>query len=114
MLCLLDGGSLRCSIPGVGGLPGGYPYLLQGGKFRLQLPRGITLEEAIQHNRRGEHLDGIDLESGVRFAARANKALKAVGFEFAQGFDPAEWPTVCAKMILLRDRLRHMKVEDPI
>jgi hypothetical protein len=114
MLCLLDGGSLRCSIPGVGGLPGGYPYLLKGGRFRLQLPRRITLEEAVQHNRKGEHLDGIDLESGVRFAARANKALKAVGFEFAQGFDPAEWPTVCAKMIPLRDRLRHMKVEEPI
>jgi hypothetical protein len=114
MLCLLDGGSLRCSIPGVGGLPGGYPYLLKGGRFSLQLPRRITLEEAVEHNRRGEHLDGIDLESAVRFAARANKALKTVGFEFAQGFDPADWSTVCDKMILLRDRLRHTKVEEPI
>jgi hypothetical protein len=114
VLCLLDGGSLQCSIPGVGGLPGGYPYLLKGGRFRLQLPRRITLEEAIQHNRRGEDLDGIDLETGVKFGARANKALKAVGFEFAQGFDPAEWATVCAKMILLRNQLRQMKVEEPI
>lgn len=106
ILALLTGGTLKTSIPGVGRLPGGYPFVLKRGKFKLRLPAGITQAEAIAHNKKGECLDGLDLESGVRFVGKARRALASAGFEYAQGFDLAEWPAVLDKMLLLRERLR--------
>jgi hypothetical protein len=109
LLSLLSGGTLRTNIPGVAKLPGGYPFLLRRGKFSLQLPSDISLEEAIEHNKRGERLDGLDVGAGVRFVGTARKALDAAGFEHAQGFDLSEWPIVCKHMQSLRDRLRGIR-----
>lgn len=106
LMALLSGDSLRMSIPGVKGMRGGYPFALKRGKFSLRLPSEITLDEAIAHNRTGERLDGLDLESGVKFAGKTRRALTAAGFEYAQGFDFAEWPEVRDRMVVLRDRLR--------
>lgn len=107
MMSLLTGETLRASIPGVAGLPGGYPFVLKQGKFALQLPSGITSAEAIEHNRGGERLDGLDLgSSGAEFVGRARQTLTSAAFEFAEGFDLQEWPTVCQRMIALRDGLR--------
>jgi hypothetical protein len=33
-----------------------------------------------------------------------------VGFEYAEGFDLAEWKSVCHRMLALRDRLRVTQV----
>lgn len=109
ILSLLTGGTLHTSIPGVAGLPGGYPFLLKRGKFTLRLPSGITSAEAIAVNKGGERLDGLDLDAGVKFVGKAGRSLTSAGFEFAQGFDIAEWPIVRDKMMLLRDRLRLVK-----
>jgi hypothetical protein len=109
LLSLLSGGTLRTSIPGVAKLPGGYPFLLRRGKFSLQLPSGITLEEAIEHNKRGERLDGLDVGAGVTFVGKARKALDAANFEYAQGFDLSEWLLACKYMTSLRDRLRAIR-----
>jgi hypothetical protein len=109
LLSLLSGGTLRTSIPGVAKLPGGYPFLLRRGKFSLQLPSGITLEEAIEHNKRGERLDGLDVGAGVKFVGKARKALDAANFEYAQGFDLSEWLLACKHMMSLRDRLRAIR-----
>lgn len=107
MMSLLTGATLHASIPGVAGLPGGYPFVLKRRKFGLELPSGITSAEAIEHNRGGERLDGLDLgSSGAEFVGSARKTLSSAAFEFAQGFDPPEWPIVSHKMIALRDRLR--------
>jgi hypothetical protein len=55
IMSLLSGGTLHTSVPGVAGLPGGYPFVLQGRKFTLQqLPAGNTDDEAIAHNKTGE------------------------------------------------------------
>jgi hypothetical protein len=86
LLALLSGETLRVSTPGVAGLPGGYPFLLKRGKFSLRLPRGITREQAIAHNKSGEHADGLDLGPAVKFIEPARRALAAVNFEFAEGF----------------------------
>jgi len=106
MMSLLTGDTLKLSIPGVAGLPGGYPFLLKQRKFTLRLPSGIALDEAVAHNKIGERLDGLDLADGVKFVAKARRALASVGFEYSQGFDLAEWPTVRDRILLLRDRLR--------
>jgi hypothetical protein len=106
VMSLLSGGTLRTSIPGVAGLPGGYPFVLKGGRFTLRLPSGIASAEAIAHNKTGERLDGLELESGVKFVGKARRCLIGVGFEYAKGFDLAEWRSVCDSMVVLRDRLR--------
>jgi hypothetical protein len=110
VITLLAGGTLHTSIPGVAGLPGGYPFVLKGKKFTLQLPSNITSAEAIAHNKTGERLDGLDLESNAKFVGNALRSLTGVNFEYAQGFDLAEWRSACDKMILLRKRLRLITV----
>jgi hypothetical protein len=106
VLALLTGETLRTSIPGVAGWPGGYPFLLERGKFKLRLPSSIGLADAIAHNKTGERRDGIDVESNVKFIGKARRALAQAGFEYAQGFPVSEWQSARDRMIELRDRLR--------
>jgi hypothetical protein len=106
IMCSLTGGTLRVSIPGVGGLPGGYPFVVRRRKFTMRLPPGVTPEEAIAHNKGGERLDGLDLGAGVTFVGKARQSLAWARFEYAQGFDLAEWPSACERMVALRNRLR--------
>ena len=110
VMAMLTGGSLHTSVPGVAGLPGGYPFVLKRRKFTLHLPSGITSGEAIAHNKTGERLDGLEVGLGVRFVGKACLALMRVGFEYAEGFDLAEWKSVCHRMLALRDRLRVTQV----
>lgn len=106
MMALLTGEQIKISVPGVAGLPGGYPVALKGGKFKMRLPAGISLDEAIEHNRTGEALDGLKLGAGVEFTESAKRELQRAGFEYAGGFDFAEWRVVRDKMLSLRERLR--------
>ena len=110
ILSLLTGETLHTSIPGVAGLPGGYPFVLKRRKFALRLPAGITLAEAIAHNQSGERLDGLALESGAKFVGNARQALTLAGFGYAEGFALAEWPDACRRMIELKERLRRVSV----
>jgi hypothetical protein len=109
IMSLHSGGTLHTSVPGVAGLPGGYPFVLKGRKFTLQLPSGITGTEAIAHNKTGERLDGLDLGSDVKFVGKARRFLTDVGFAYAEGFNLGEWQCVCDTMVALRDRLRQTK-----
>ena len=110
ILAMLSGETLHQSIPGVAGLPGGYPFEVKRRKFALRLPKGITLEEAVAHNKSGEHLDGVDVGSSVKFSGRPGAALAAANFEYAAGFDLGEWPTVSERMLALRNRLRSLSL----
>ncbi|HEY2118419.1 MAG TPA: hypothetical protein VGH37_04470 [Candidatus Acidoferrum sp.] len=110
LLSLLTGEILHTSIPGVAGMPGGYPFVLKDGRFVLRLPSGLTTGQAIAHNKKGERLDGLDLESDAKFTGKARRALAEANFEYAEGFDLAGWPKVCSKLVALRERLRQVKV----
>lgn len=110
LMSLLTGETLHASIPGVAGMPGGYPFVLNGGKFTLRLPSSVSSDEAIAHNKRGEQHDGLDLGLGAKFIGQARRFLTEVHFEYAQGFDLCEWQKVCDKMVRLRDRLRRIAV----
>ena len=52
---------VRVHGPGPHGLPGGYPLKVGMGKVLLDLPYGVTREEAIKVNEAGQRLDGIGL-----------------------------------------------------
>ncbi|UZJ59176.1 hypothetical protein OKW98_21855 [Pseudomonas sp. KU26590] len=52
---------VRVHAPGPHGLPGGYPVKVGMGKVLLDLPYGVTREEAIKVNEAGQRLDGIKL-----------------------------------------------------
>lgn len=107
---MLSGETLHQSIPGVAGLPGGYPFELKRRKFTLRLPKGMTLDEAVAHNKSGEHLDGVDVGSSIKFSGHPRAALASANFEYAEGFDVAEWPAVCERMLALRNRLRSLSL----
>jgi hypothetical protein len=110
VMSLITGETLHMSLPGVAGLPGGYPFILKGRQFTLHLPSDITGAEAIAHNKTGERIDGLDLGSGVKFIGKACRSLTRVGFDYAEGFDLVQWQSVCEKMVALRDRLRVARV----
>jgi len=103
---LLTGETLKVSLPGVPGFPGGYPFTLKNHRFVLRLPQGIDLPKARVHNKTGEFSDGLDIGEGVHFTERASEALASVGFEYAQGFDFDEWSSARDAMLRLRERLR--------
>jgi hypothetical protein len=109
IMSLLLGGTLHTSLPGVAGLPGGYPFVLKRRTFALHLPSSITAAEAIACNKTGERLDGLDVGAGVKFIGKARKALARAGFEYSEGFDLAEWRNVCDRMMALRNALRLKK-----
>jgi hypothetical protein len=106
ILTLLSGETRQLSVPGVAGLPGGYPFAIKNQEFKLRLPSGISIEEAVAHNKTGERADGLELNTGVTFVRKVREALASVDFEYAQGFDLADWSRVRDRMVALRDRLR--------
>jgi hypothetical protein len=89
-----------------GGIAGRISISAEAWKIHFAVPSGIRLEQAIAHNKTGERLDGVDLESDVKLVGKAHRALAGAGFEYAQGFPLSEWHKVLDRMIALRDRLR--------
>jgi KR domain len=76
---LLPGAApLRWSTPSPAGRPGGYPVLIDGGTVSLDLPPGITPEEAIAFNERlayGDGVERIDDDGTVHFTAACREAV---------------------------------------
>ena len=72
---------LRWSVPSPGGLPGGYPVRIDGGAVSLDLPAGLSRDEAIAFNERMAHADGvarIDEDGTVHFTAACRDAVAAL------------------------------------
>jgi len=103
---------MRASIPGVGGLPAGYPFLLQQGKFQMQFPRGVSLREAIAHNQAGERLDGLELSSSVKFVGEVRHQIAERHHSFANGFAFPDWEKAPEDRLRLRDRLRRLRASN--
>jgi hypothetical protein len=80
---LLPGAApLRCSAPAPGGLPGGYPVRIEDGGVTLDLPPGLTEQEAIAFNdamARGDGIERIDDDGTVHFTAAAHDAVASAG-----------------------------------
>ncbi len=74
-------------VPGLHGLPGGYPCVAGGGDLEVALPPGLTLADALAVNRDGQRADGIariDDDGTVWLTARAQVGLKRA---FGVGWD---------------------------
>lgn len=56
---LIDGTDADVHAPGPGGRVGGYPVAIRSGRFELQLPDGMTEDEALAINLAGQRADGI-------------------------------------------------------
>lgn len=80
-LALLNGANSLVNAPGPSGLPGAYPVRLSKKGAKVELPNGITIEEAIKINEQGQELDGVEgiQDNGtVIYTKKATKIMKDV------------------------------------
>jgi hypothetical protein len=79
---LLPGAApLLWSTPSPHGLPGGYPVRVAQGEVTLDLPPGVTEEQAVRFNQQQSQADGvekIDDDGTVHFTAAAREAVATV------------------------------------
>jgi len=105
---LLTGRTRRLHVPGPFGLLGGYPVWVEEGRMRLDLPAGISEDEAIRLNARAtieEGTEPMDEEGFVRFAPRAVEALRPHVGSLAEGFHVSDLEAVADEFLQLRERL---------
>ncbi len=109
LLALLAPQPARTHVPGPNGLPGGYPVQVGDGRVELDLPAGISHEEALALNRQGALDMGaaiIDDRGWTAFSPTARQALTAAhAADLAAGFHIADLEAVCAEFVRLRERL---------
>jgi hypothetical protein len=107
ILALAQGRDWRGHVPGPGGLPGGYPVALEGGRLDLDLPPGIDRQAAIAWNAGHEAQSGLVVEANgrARYTGRLHDLLAAespiLAAPFAVGDLEEIWRATCE----LRDRL---------
>lgn len=93
---LLPGGpAVRTSAPGPWGLPGGWPLRAGNGRLELDLPPGVSREEALACQERWARLDGvagIDAEGTVHFTEEARQAVAALDPGLAEPLRPDDAP----------------------
>ena len=99
---LLPGaGPLRWSTPSPHGLPGGYPVRIDKGEIALDLPPGLTEEQAIRFNDQQALADGverIDDDGTVHFTESCREAIAAIDPSLA---DPLEIGDLEARAVQL-------------
>jgi hypothetical protein len=107
MLALAHGREWHGHAPGPEGLPGGYPVRAKAGKLVLDLPPGLTREEAVRWNLAHEEASGlvVDGQGNARYSGRLHEELAAVSPELARGFHVRDLVTVFVAMQQLRERL---------
>lgn len=107
MLALIAGRRWDGHVPGPNGLPGGYPVRLENDNLSLDLPAGLTEQEAISWNHAFEERNGLTVDRrSVIYHGRLKELLSEAGTEHAGGFDLADLETVCSDLVAMRDRLR--------
>jgi hypothetical protein len=104
---LASGATRDTHLPGVLGLPGGYPVRVRDGGVELRLPEGWPLERALAAQRDWSRRDGVLVDGArVEFGPAAREALAPWVPELADGFATADLAGVLAELERLRDRLR--------
>jgi hypothetical protein len=93
--------SLRWSTPAPGGLPGGYPVLIANGAVTLDLPPGLTEQDAIAFNEsmaRWDGIDRIDADGTVHFTAASRDAVAGFGHGLSEPLTLDDLPTRTAAL----------------
>jgi Saccharopine dehydrogenase NADP binding domain len=84
---------LRTSAPGPAGLPGGYPIVIADGQIKLDLPPGLSLDEAIDFQNQSARLDGVEAiaENGtVIFTEATKRSLRKLDPRLAEPLHPSQ------------------------
>jgi len=106
LLALAGEGARRVHVPGPGGLTGGYPVIADKNGVVLNLPAGLSEQEAIAWNAQFEEADGVFIRDGhVTYADRVRNLLAEYSPELAQGFKVTEVEEAAAALDDLRSRL---------
>ncbi|TVR09301.1 MAG: hypothetical protein EA385_07530 [Salinarimonadaceae bacterium] len=111
LLALTFGAAWRGHLPGPNGLPGGYPVRLADGRLDLDLPEGLSAQEAVSWNRAFEEGNGVRVgpDGHVRYAGKVREAISAVSPELAEGFALSSFDDAFEAMSALRRRLSEQK-----
>ena len=97
-------------LTGPHGLIGGYPATIKDGVVELNLPNGLTRQEAIAWNTRFEEINGLTVENGrVVYHGPLHDELARHSRELAAGFHVDDLDRVFAEMVALRTRLEGRK-----
>lgn len=96
-------------VPGPNGLPGGYPVRLEDGALFLNLPEGVTEEEAVAWNNGFETGNGLVMDgTEARYTGILHSVLKQYGFAHVDGFEIGQLEAVWRDFADLRERLSRM------
>ena len=77
---------MRTHAPGVLGLPGGYPICVRRKSIELDLPAGISRDEAVEFNNlwaRADGVEGIESDGTLIHAEDARRTAKPFCAELA-------------------------------
>lgn len=109
MLAIAEGkGTIHAHAPGPLGLPGGYPIVWRDGMLDLDLPPGVTREEAVTFNHGFEQASGmvVGTDGMARYTGRLRELLQRVSPDLADGFAVKDLEAVHEAMAALRRRLQ--------
>ena len=106
MLAMVSGGSWSGHVPGALGLPGGYPVRWTDGALSLDLPPGISRDDAVAWNASFEQACGLVLNgTKASYTGRLAELLHAASPSIAQGFDVMALEDAYTAMHALRTQL---------
>ena len=81
----------RTSAPAPGGLPGGYPIVIEGGEVALDLPPGLSRDEAIAFNSyqgTRDGVEGIEPDGTLHFTPAVKQAVAELDPGLAEPIEP--------------------------
>ncbi|MFJ9855857.1 hypothetical protein [Streptomyces sp. NPDC101150] len=98
---------IRADVPGPLGLPGGYPVRVHGGRIALDLPAGLTQDEAVAWQMRMSEQDGVVVrpDGEVRFGEQARKALAAHLPDLPERHETGSMRELARRLLNLREQL---------
>ena len=107
LVAMAAGTQAVAHVPGPLGLPGGYPVRWDGTALTLDLPPGLTREEAVAWNRGFEERNGLLVapDGAATFTGLLRDRLRALSPSLAAGFHLRDLEAVQAEMHALRARL---------
>ncbi|MFG3053308.1 saccharopine dehydrogenase NADP-binding domain-containing protein [Kitasatospora sp. NPDC048239] len=99
---LLPGAApLRWSTPAPLGLPGGYPVRIANGSVALDLPPGLTVDQAVAFNERmgrGDGVERIDEDGTVHFTPACREAVADFAPDLAEPLAVGEMAARAARL----------------
>ena len=98
---------LRTHVPGPKNLPGGYPVTIRAGLISCDLPRGVSIKEAIAWNSSSIQQDGAAVENDrFVFSKQCQRSLSSVSHDLASGFAVVDIEAAAESFMALRRRLQ--------